>query len=222
MSGNAYSYGSSPRARGTARWRRRRRRLRRFIPACAGNRRRRWTRPRSAAVHPRVRGEQTLLVNGQRQLDGSSPRARGTEPRGAHLDAQARFIPACAGNRCRARRASTGGSVHPRVRGEQHIDQALLHRFDGSSPRARGTGDGHPRRVASRRFIPACAGNRRQGREGRRCPAVHPRVRGEQPEQAALLGLLAGSSPRARGTDGEHVVRAIGNRFIPACAGNRR
>ncbi len=51
---------------------------------------------------------------------------------------------------------------------------------------------------------------------------VHPRVRGEQRSGNCVLTLCAGSSPRARGTVvGFEHVDAI-DRFIPACAGNRR
>ncbi len=70
--------GSSPRVRGTQRIRYRSTRLRRFIPACAGN-----TAPKGddevpTAVHPRVCGEHTVQFVVKANSAGSSPRVRGT------------------------------------------------------------------------------------------------------------------------------------------------
>ena len=50
--------------------------------------------------------------------------------------------------------------------------------------------------------------------------AVHPRVCGEQAGVPFAQGHSYGSSPRVRGTVGMRPGRAIGYRFIPACAGN--
>ena len=72
----------------------------------------------------------------------------------------------------------------------------------------------------SPRFIPACAGNP--------CDApckvlgvpVHPRVRGEPRRSSGSPCSVAGSSPRARGTQHSLAGYLYGERFIPACAGN--
>ncbi len=73
----------------------------------------------ASSVHPRVRGEQTLVSSALIMGDGSSPRARGAELELAAIIDQHWFIPACAGSRwCRVRSRSLA-SVHPRVRGEQ-------------------------------------------------------------------------------------------------------
>ena len=90
--------GSSPRARGTDRGADARAPPRRFIPARAGNGRDRLGRHHVAAVHPRARGERVPVSWLTGMVNGSSPRARGTD-----LDAHAstwtgRFIPARAGN----------------------------------------------------------------------------------------------------------------------------
>ena len=70
------------------------------------------------------------------------------------------------------------------------------------------------------RFIPACAGNT-PSRETNFTPnSVHPRVCGEHPPQPGKRSAGTGSSPRVRGTRGEAAADSVGNRFIPACAGN--
>ena len=50
--------------------------------------------------------------------------------------------------------------------------------------------------------------------------AVHPRVRGEHEPAPAREPVVAGSSPRARGTHALEAQRHAVPRFIPACAGN--
>ena len=70
--------GSSPRMRGTPRFRSGSPRPVRFIPAYAGNTLRRKRRSRRAAVHPRVCGEHNLDPALGWNPAGSSPRMRGT------------------------------------------------------------------------------------------------------------------------------------------------
>ncbi len=69
--------GSSPRVRGPAIGSHLRSSHTRFIPACAGTRVSSATRTPSAAVHPRVCGDQAIAVELQRAVNGSSPRVRG-------------------------------------------------------------------------------------------------------------------------------------------------
>ena len=111
-------------------------------------------------------------------------------------------------------------SVHPRVCGEQCSRRRLLRVSFGSSPRVRGTvcrvtfDDQIPR------FIPACAGNRSSDGDPDPCWSVHPRVCGEQLILKPLSRAACGSSPRVRGTGSGFGAAVLGNRFIPACAGN--
>ena len=195
-------YGSSPRVRGTHRAVRFFGRVRRFIPACAGNTHGGCRRAIPRSVHPRVCGEHSAV----RRRGAWGPR----------------FIPACAGNT--PRRPSTGlrTTVHPRVCGEHVVGGAHDGHCSGSSPRVRGTQRGHARQVALRRFIPACAGNTTASRS---CPprsAVHPRVCGEHRTSSRGYQIPFGSSPRVRGTRDAVVVGVRAVRFIPACAGNTR
>ena len=151
--------GSSPRVRGTRRCDGRRRRRRRFIPACAGNTTPRSTEPDTRTVHPRVCGEHRYGSSRRPSTAGSSPRVRGT-PLGVRVrDDAVRFIPACAGNTSGCASSCAGLPVHPRVCGE-HMAR---YRYDkpnyGSSPRVRGTRVAAGSLLRPARFIPACAGN---------------------------------------------------------------
>ena len=56
------------------------------------------------AVHPRERGERVLPADSRLRQNGSSPRARGTGIFLLKFSANARFIPASAGNGARGDR----------------------------------------------------------------------------------------------------------------------
>ena len=175
------AYGSSPRVRGTATRRRHVQAVRRFIPACAGNRLAPTLARRAAAVHPRVCGEQTLQALVRASDYGSSPRVRGTVPCCDHLPEIIRLIPACAGNSASVKSRALPHAVHPRVCGEQTTQAGQPIHRTGSSPRVRGTDRRDRRDRRGLRFIPACAGNRRRRAERSSVISVHPRVCGEQP-----------------------------------------
>ena len=91
-------------------------------------------------VHPRWRGEQD---------HGRGP-----------VDHGLRFIPAGAGNSCRAATQEGVGAVHPRWRGEQLCAVLIAPVLHGSSPLARGTAVLAHAAALVARFIPAGAGNR--------------------------------------------------------------
>ena len=92
--------------------------------------------------------------------------------------------------------------VHPRGCGEHGENNNPDGAARGSSPRARGTRRGRRRR--------------------QRRAAVHPRERGEHNAALAFFARFGGSSPRARGTLPDHPHGVLGQRFIPASAGNTR
>ena len=242
--------GSSPRVRGTDCFALGVPALERFIPACAGNSIDFPLARVTAAVHPRVCGEQ------QAASEWAGP---------------VRFIPACAGNsrqtaawhrltavhprvcgeqeRCLQRPARQGGSsprvrgtvsrvspdvrgirrnslkasvtVHPRVCGEQTCDDSSCLASSGSSPRVRGTVQSQVGFCFLSRFIPACAGNRGSPTSRYFRAAVHPRVCGEQYDGGEIVIHAGGSSPRVRGTAPRRAGAQPASRFIPACAGNR-
>ena len=117
--------GSSPRVRGTHMRRRNELAAERFIPACAGNARRRWLHSEKATVHPRVCGERNCLIRNASRHRGSSPRVRGTPATHNRRACSPRFIPACAGNAPTVRRQLPHSAVHPRVCGER-LDDVIV------------------------------------------------------------------------------------------------
>ena len=92
----------------------------------------------------------------------------------------------------------------------------------GSSPRVRGTGQERADQDKPMRFIPACAGNRSMCNQPFPFLSVHPRVCGEQACFVVRYLHQIGSSPRVRGTGLFRRAVSASDRFIPACAGNRR
>ena len=218
---SVFEAGSSPRVRGTGCSPCSQKVRSRFIPACAGNSPDWPITGIVPAVHPRVCGEQeppAVLVPGR---VGSSPRVRGTVTIDCQCSRAMRFIPACAGNR----RSFCGKwalvAVHPRVCGEQCSARRSSSLAAGSSPRVRGTVLILIQPVFYGRFIPACAGNRRQRQESPVPSPVHPRVCGEQEREPEPSFPATGSSPRVRGTVERGGLQLVHDRFIPACAGNR-
>ena len=180
-------HGSSPRVRGTGLHRHHPARKVRFIPACAGNSDYNGRQFFWSAVHPRVCGEQTICRILPYYVAGSSPRVRGTaDPCGSGCS-DSRFIPACAGNSCVLSRIVYNTPVHPRVCGEQASRLISIPVHLGSSPRVRGTAERCSTPIPSRRFIPACAGNRIVSLLLSAVSAVHPRVCGEQAGEHKLL-----------------------------------
>jgi hypothetical protein len=176
----AVLYGSTPRARGTARRQRPHGHRRRLIPACAGNGRPPPGPQSLRTAHPRVRGERGRAGAGDPVQRGSSPRARGMGEDVSPLFRLARLIPACAGNGRGCLAALSPGPAHPRVRGERYRQAIDAGGSDGSSPRARGTDRGRRPRVHRHRLIPACAGNGSRRLPVHTSPPAHPRVRGER------------------------------------------
>ena len=213
--------GSSPRARGTWCWLGVLSRRGGLIPAGAGNMvecSRRITTPRA---HPRGRGEHGLTedaAKGELWLIpagagnmppfpppfvgglGSSPRARGTCHPIRQAGGHDRLIPAGAGNMTPGPWIRDSDEAHPRGRGEHQPIFKAPARFQGSSPRARGTSVQVPPLVEQARLIPAGAGN-----------------------IAVITGRAthySGSSPRARGTSCSRPGSPPEQRLIPAGAGN--
>ncbi len=133
--------GSSPRLRGTRQRAGLAAGLVRFIPAPAGNTRRRRQRRARSTVHPRACGEHACHSHHPRFGSGSSPRLRGTLREFRPRRRAFRFIPAPAGNTELRRARLRQQAVHPRACGEHHAATPVCWVACGSSPRLRGTRD---------------------------------------------------------------------------------
>ena len=83
----------------------------------------------------------------------------------------------------------------------------------------RGKPAGGPRRTASSRSIPACAGETCINSPIVRSAPVYPRVCGGNGFPAHLCLCLSGLSPRVRGKPSRNAVHTSGAGSIPACAG---
>ena len=171
----------------------------RLIPAWAGK-----TLMVSAAgsvipAHPRVGGENRLLVRVRRRPDGSSPRGRGKPCRAGRLRSGRRLIPAWAGKTVLHDVLRDRHPAHPRVGGENHVFNAHDMQDGGSSPRGRGKRLTRVSVSVIVGLIPAWAGKTLCPAWQRRCCRAHPRVGGENPNAWQTHLSLSGSSPRGRG-----------------------
>ena len=70
------------------------------------------------------------------------------------------------------------------------------------------------------RITPACAGNSLRGKRAIPARWDHPRVCGEQTDEAVQMVMERGSPPRVRGTAQYYDVTNLQIRITPACAGN--
>ena len=93
----------------------------RLIPARAGNTGISENAYNELAAHPRSRGEHRMFSQTGETTLGSSPLARGTRRGNRNLGKQRRLIPARAGNTMYSLYGLTGGTAHPRSRGEHCI-----------------------------------------------------------------------------------------------------
>ena len=151
--------GSSPRTRGTPLQVGNEKGTDRFIPAYTGNSQASWSTRNRSPVHPRVHGELATDCDDVPGWIGSSPRTRGTRRVRVRRLEHGRFIPAYTGNSNGSTSRATRGAVHPRVHGELSPQSASGPVAAGSSPRTRGTQEGHGPELDRVRFIPAYTGN---------------------------------------------------------------
>ena len=160
LAGNA-GLGSSPLSRGIRQELCNRARLRRIIPALAGNTRERLNGLIVDTDHPRSRGE----YGGRKAINppagGSSPLSRGIQLMIASLFGEPRIIPALAGNTAGSARGRRAGWDHPRSRGEYGICRWFNLQGQGSSPLSRGILQRREGWRVLSRIIPALAGNTR-------------------------------------------------------------
>ena len=212
--------GSSPRMRGTPRFRPWRDCQAGIIPAYAGNTYRLSDLRKHVQDHPRVCGEHVRGWKFRSSKGGSSPRMRGTPTLTLYVRAMMGIIPAYAGNTvsCGGKRLVRGD--HPRVCGEHAAFSAVAVRPMGSSPRMRGTRMCSNVHTIHAGIIPAYAGNTLVPIPARKSWRDHPRVCGEHLWLSQCAALRAGSSPRMRGTPLSRIEAPRAAGIIPAYAGN--
>ena len=157
---------------------------------------------------------------GTKYLAGLSPLARGTLFYMNRTVAQARFIPAGAGNTHNDTAPVSTGAVYPRWRGEHVFQEYYQDNGVGLSPLARGTLISPSSICWQIRFIPAGAGNTGDDQCGQCHGSVYPRWRGEHHSPGLRQAQPVGLSPLARGTRCGSGCRRCRYRFIPAGAGN--
>ena len=191
-----------------------------IIPALAGNTVAGMTGVGRGPDHPRSRGEYSDETGWCVIDPGSSPLSRGiptfslTGPRGA------RIIPALAGNTTTCTDPTGCTRDHPRSRGEYSGNSFPTSTNMGSSPLSRGIRHQNTAVQLPPRIIPALAGNT-STTSTRSCSTKdHPRSRGEYGTPPAPPPSGKGSSPLSRGILGLDAGLAVGDRIIPALAGN--
>ena len=152
---------------------------RRITPACAGK----TLDERLFQVldrdHPRMRGEDSAQYTRRNRPAGSPPHARGRLAGLPRNIACTRITPACAGKTTSKQASTTFRRDHPRMRGEDGIEdlQAMLSK--GSPPHARGRQYRLTAPEGFNRITPACAGKTPANAMKVISFPDHPRMRGE-------------------------------------------
>src|SRR5690606_34226807 len=113
-------------------------RIKRFIPADAGNGPRDNPHRQTKSVYPRGCGERSERALVWRSADGLSPRMRGTALQQRIQESVFRFIPADAGNGFTPVIFATKQPVYPRGCGERNAGAIPANAVIGLSPRMRG------------------------------------------------------------------------------------
>ena len=131
-------YGSSPRVRGKLPPSQRRADAKRLIPACAGKTDMVEQLGAVIGAHPRVCGENMILVTSSQRFVGSSTRVRGKPAQSQGFLRARGLIPACAGKTRVTAQLAHILRAHPRVCGENFAPAHSISRAAGSSPRVRG------------------------------------------------------------------------------------
>ena len=179
---------------------RRRRHAARPTPACAGSTRASARSRQSSGAYPRLRGEHHTSRGVDPVAEGLPPLARGALSRRRPRAARRRPTPACAGSTIRVR--------------------PMPDRRDGLPPLARGAPGVRRHLRGVHGPTPACAGSTRRRRSRPAGRRAYPRLRGEHLLNWAVVKLLVGLPPLARGALDRHRSLARRPGPTPACAGS--
>ena len=190
-----------------------------LIPAWAGKTRLSSLMRIPCRAHPRVGGENALLISSRILILGSSPRGRGKLKVFRFIGTSHRLIPAWAGKTGEHARAIRQRPAHPRVGGENRSSAVGASWPSGSSPRGRGKQWDQRVPGGYRGLIPAWAGKTSPSQLATQLGWAHPRVGGENPVGAGPRRRGLGSSPRGRGKRLRYWATGRRVGLIPAWAG---
>ena len=212
-------FGLSPPVRGNRVFARRRGVCLRSIPACAGEPHQNRNRFLGAQVYPRLCGGTASAAVSPMPTSGLSPPVRGNLLSPFRTLILPGSIPACAGELFFTASIDFCSKVYPRLCGGTDRWRGMEAAGVGLSPPVRGnlpdTDPGSPMYGS----IPACAG------EPQGCPAygrnrtVYPRLCGGTPHAVDAPADAPGLSPPVRGNLVHRPLLRLGDRSIPACAG---
>ena len=193
--------------------------LGRITPACAGK----TIVGKNCKIlnwdHPRVCGENGLLLKMAAAMSGSPPRVRGKRSTSTISIRTRRITPACAGKTSSYKDNKLSYWDHPRVCGENSNDSRVYGAVSGSPPRVRGKPPFIRVNLLCPGITPACAGKTRERSHAVAGAEDHPRVCGENRRNNQCRPSPQGSPPRVRGKPRDRLHRAIRCRITPACAG---
>ena len=144
---------------------------------------------------------------------------RGKLLRRARSASARRITPACAGKTYDLILLDTPPTDHPRVCGENAIQNEPWVDTVGSPPRVRGKRSSAAAPAPGRRITPACAGKTHNSIQQESSSQDHPRVCGENNFSDCLIPLRKGSPPRVRGKRKQRYSFPYSHRITPACAG---
>ena len=169
--------------------------------------------------HPRECGANRNQPSTPFHAFGSSPRVRGKRERINCMGADARIIPASAGQTSCRHAARPASTDHPRECGANCQIPFTCLMVSGSSPRVRGKPLHGVPHLADARIIPASAGQTPMIVGSRFSTADHPRECGANLISFRTQHRPCGSSPRVRGKQLVGRFRHVMPRIIPASAG---
>ena len=192
--------GSSPRMRGKRGMIRQGGLYFRIIPAHAGQTSAALRQRHTRTDHPRACGANGADKRVGVGYLGSSPRMRGKLTIGLHLQADARIIPAHAGQTDGRYSIPLRCSDHPRACGANTALESLGDDLGGSSPRMRGKLHNLLSHFLSSRIIPAHAGQT-PWRPGIRCPLRIIPAHAGQTSASVSCAVLSADHPRACGAN---------------------
>ena len=110
-----------------------------------------------------------------------------------------RYTPTCAGKTFAVGFSCHSVTIHPRLRGENHIVSAVIHYDEDTPPLARGKPSNYRKQAPTRRYTPACAGKTLFFYILPPFYMIHPRLRGENSSLRHFRLFQCDTPPLARG-----------------------